>query len=53
MVEDMLPLAAQELMNKMLILYYPVKSDNYVDSLPEPYEKRSGRPERIDKSGSD
>jgi hypothetical protein len=53
MVEDMLPLAAQELMNKMLNYLISGERDNFVDSLSEPYEKRSGRPERIDKSGSD
>jgi hypothetical protein len=53
MVEDMLPLAAQELMNKMINSLLSDAIDNYGESPPEPHEKPSGRPERIDSSGSD
>lgn len=53
MVEDMLPLAAQELMNKMLNSLLSGENGNYIESPPEPYEKHSGRPEQIDTSGSD
>jgi hypothetical protein len=53
MVEDMLPMAAQELMNKMLTSLLSDENDDHVLDPPESGEKNSTKPEQTDTAGSD